>query len=183
MPNKVTPGVVASAGMTQAATHMEESGRLGNAAMNDLDGHCSAHLRAVDTTAASSPENAAEAVLSAPVDLLAFVRACPVRESARVLGLSVGTIHRLLGGYWPRDPRRILMAWSRFKGRESLRATSWFLRRVRGGMVVHAGQCFGARDLAGRDGELIAVARTPDGALIAVALDAPAARFVLVREG
>lgn len=123
-----------------------------------------------------------QARFSLPLDLQAFVRACPVRESARLLGLSVGTIHRLLSGYWPRDPRRILAAWARFKGRDARRATSWFLRRVRHGGVLHAGQRFGARELAGRDGELIAMARTADGGLVAVALDAPAGRFILVRE-
>lgn len=162
---------------------LQSSGRLINSPMNDLDGPCGAHQEPGNTTPASPPENAVQARFSLPLDLQAFVRACPVRESARLLGLSVGTIHRLLSGYWPRDPRRILAAWARFKGRDGQqRATSWFLRRVRSGVVVHARQRFGARDLAGRDGELIAVARMPDGGLVAVALDAPAARFMLVRE-
>lgn len=164
-----------------AALHSRPVDELGNSPMNDLDGPSSACDGHGDTSAASHPSSALEAAFSAPSDLLAFVRACPVRESARLLGLAVGTIHRLLSGYWPHDPRRIQEAWSRYKGREAVRSTSWFLRRVRAGQVVHAGQRFGGRELAGRDGELIAVARTPDGGLLAVALDAPPARFVLAR--
>ena len=152
-----------------------------NSPMNDLDGpraHDQAHG---GTTVASTPTNAPQSPNSAPPDLLQFLQACPVREAVRLLGLAVGTVYRLRGGYWPDDPRRILEAWLRFKGRDGRRSTSWFLRRVRVGHVVHAGQRFGSRELAGRDGELIAMARTPDGGLIAVALDAPTARFVLAR--
>jgi hypothetical protein len=151
--------------------------------MNEMERPGVVDMESGNTCTTPRPGNALETVLSAPADLLAFVRGRPVREAARQLGLALGTIDRLRTGYWPTDARRILAAWSRYKCRDALRDTSWFLRRVRSGMVVHAGHRFGARDLAGRDGELIAVARTPGGELIAVALDAPAARFILVREG
>lgn len=165
------------------AKHPEGPTWLSNSPGNEMERPCGADRTLGDTCLAAHPAKAVAARFSLPQDLQAFLRACPIRESARLLGLSIGTIHRLLGGYWPRDPHRVLTAWGRFKERDGQqRATSWFLRRVRGGVVVHARQRFGARDLAGRDGELIAVARMPDGGLVAVALDAPAARFVLVRE-
>ena len=117
----------------------------------------------------------------APPDLLHFLRESPLGAATRALGMAHGTVHRLRHGYWPSDPRKIMQAWSRYKGRRSIVASSWFIRRVRpGGTVRHAGQDYTAPRLAARTGQMLAVARSSDGGLIAQTLELPAERIPLV---
>jgi len=112
--------------------------------------------------------------------LLEFVRAQAVRDGAAALGLGRGTVHRLCLGYWPSDPRKIMQAWSAYKGRSGVVASSWFLRRVRpGGLVRHAGQDYTGQQLAARTGELLAVARAGGGNLLAQTLELPSERLPL----
>ena len=162
-----------------------ESATLADARRNDLYRASCRDQGSGSTSGTPTPKNASTTRIDqvadsqdVPHELMTFVKACSVTEAAVLLGVARPTIYRLRNGYWPRDDRRLRQAWSRFKGREQ-RATAWFLRRVRGGAVQHAGQRFLARDLAGRDGELVALARASDGGLIGVALDAPSSRFAL----
>lgn len=155
-----------------------------NTSMNDLDRPGSGFSGAVDPLPLLAPRDAPQAAISipaAPADLLDFVHAQSVRESANALRLSLGTIHRLVQGYWPADPRKILQAWSAYKGRAGRIASSWFLRRVRsGGIVCHAGKQWSGQRLATRVGELLAVARAEDGGLLAQTLELPPERLPLV---
>ena len=74
-----------------------------------------------------------------------------------------------------------MQAWSRYKGRRGIVASSWFIRRVRpGGTVRHAGQDYTAPGLAARTGQMLAVARSSDEGLIAQTLELPAERIPLV---
>lgn len=131
------------------------------------------------TWVARRPSGRAYGPKTAPTDLLAFVRAGSVRDASRALGLSLGTTHRLREGYWPDDPRRIMRAWAAYKGGVGRVVSSWFLRRVaEGGCIRHAGRAWGGVGLALRVGELVAVARTPDG-LLAQTLELPAQRLPL----
>lgn len=132
-----------------------------------------------DTSTPSATSTASKAANSPPVDLLGFVLETPTREVVRVLGLSKGTVHNLRSGYWPADARKIMQAWDAYKGRSLQRATSWFVRRVQADGVHHSGKVYASPQLAGRTGELLAVARAADGTLIAQALELPADRFTL----
>lgn len=118
--------------------------------------------------------------LSAPPDLLVFVRSLPVSDAVRALGLAAGTISRLRHGYWPADSRKIVKAWELYRARRGVVASSWFLRRVRpGGVVCHAGRHYTALQLAARTGQLLAVAREAAGGLVAQTLELPAERLPL----
>lgn len=151
-----------------------------NASMNDLDRAASAACGVVSTSASPKGSERSYGPDSMPADLLEFVRGQSVRHAANALRLSLGTVHRLVQGYWPQDPRKIIEAWTAHKGRSGRIASSWFLRRVRaGGMVSHAGQQWTAPGLAIRSGELLAVARGDDGSLLAQTLELPAQRLQL----
>lgn len=151
-----------------------------NVSMNDLDGPASADGSMVSTSDSPGSVNRCYGPDSMPADLQEFVRAQPVRDAAQALRLSLGTVHRLVQGYWPSDPRKIVQAWSAYKGRAGHLASSWFLRRVRsGGLISHAGQQWTAPGLAIRAGELLAVARADDGSLLAQTLGLPAERLAL----
>ena len=111
---------------------------------------------------------------------MVYIRSTPQLEAARTLGLSKGTIHNLARGYWPADSRKLLAAWQRYKGRHSVVASGWFLRKVyAGGQVRHAGHAYTATGLAARTGQLLAVSRSADGGLLAQTLDLPAERISL----
>ena len=160
----------------------QQSNNSKTMAMNDLDRPASRANGAVSTCASPSGSDRSYGPDSMPADLLEFVRAQSVRDAANALRLSLGTVHRLVKGYWPADPRKILQAWTAHKGRAGRIASSWFLRRVRtGGMVSHAGQQWSAPGLATRTGQLLAVARADDGALLAQTLDLPAERLQLAQ--
>lgn len=118
---------------------------------------------------------------SQPPELASFVHLHSSRAVAAALGVGQGTVTRLKGGYWPADPRKIVQAWNAYKGRTVQRATSWFVRRVSADGLHHGGKRYQAAQLAGRAGELMAVARTSDGGLLAQSLELPAERFVLAR--
>lgn len=119
---------------------------------------------------------------SAPANLLAFVRCRPERDAAEELGLSRKQIQRLKGGYWPQEPRKILEAWSAYRGRGGATANRWVLRCVYPDGVVRQGRhVYTAQQLGARVGELVAVARSVDGALIAQPLQPPMERFALER--
>lgn len=135
----------------------------------------------VDTSAATCPAKALIGPLCAPPDLMAFVKVHPVREAAKCLNLSRGTVHNLQKGYWPTDPRKILLGWDAYKGRTVARVTSWFIRRVSADGLRHGGKLYAATQLAGRVGETLAVARVADGVLLAQSLELPAERFTLVK--
>ena len=155
-----------------------------NGSMNDLDSPARADRAMVSTCASAGVENRSYGPDSMPADLREFVQAQAVREAAKALRLSLGTTHRLVQGYWPADPRKIMQAWIAHKGRAGKLASSWFLRRVRsGGLVSHAGQQWTAPGLATRAGELLAVARADDGSLLAQTLDLPAERLALALLG
>ena len=173
------------------------------ALLNHLTGHTSSkdctpaqqqlvrdHLqRLAEAAGVASPQRsagfearyqAASARNSPPAELLAVVRDGSVRQAADALRLSVGLIHQLRAGYWPDDPRRILRAWAAYRGRTARVESSWFLRRVRaGGVVPHAGRRWSGVGLQQHVGELVAVSRMPDGALLAQTLELPAQRLPL----
>lgn len=135
------------------------------------------------TSASAGRKNAPAALQSAPADLLAFVQGQSNAEASRALGLARGTVHRLRHGYWPEDARYIEQAWSVYQARTGRIASNWFLRRVRGESVTHAGQKWSAPGLALRSGQLLAVARGADGSLLAQTLELPAERLHLAVHG
>ena len=149
--------------------------------VDDLDGGSSRSSGAAGISACIEPAKGLYGPVSAPPELLDFLCAQSVRETALALGLARGTVHRLVKGYWPNDPRKIVLAWSAYKGRAAVVASSWFLRRVRlGGVVRHAGGDFSAPRLAARTGQMLAVARDRDGGLVAQTLELPAERMPLI---
>lgn len=152
-------------------------------AMDAFDMDCGPGEASVDTSAATFGFEAASGPISAPADLLAFVKVRPVREAATCLNLSRGTVHNLQKGYWPADPRKIMQGWDAYKGRSVQRATSWFIRRVAPDGLRHGGKLYAAPQLAGRAGELLAVARAANGGLLAQSLELPAERFTLSVKG
>ena len=152
-----------------------------NAPLDTFDAGCGPGNAPGDTCAGVTPVAGLCGPAFAPQDLLDFVRAQSVRDAAQDLGLSRGTVHELRKGYWPADPRKIMQAWNRYKGRRSIVASSWFIRRVRpGGAIRHAGHDYTAPRLAARTGQMLAVARASDGTLIAQTLELPAERLPLV---
>ena len=162
------------------AAATRRAGRPKSPAMNDFDGAVGADRGPVATSAPSSQPKAARGRNSPPPELLAVVHSGSVRQAAGELRLSVGLIHQLRAGYWPDDPRRILKAWAAYRGRTGRVESSWFLRRVRaGGVVPHAGRRWSGVGLQQHVGELVAVARMPDGALLAQTLELPAERLPL----
>ena len=107
-------------------------------------------------------------------------------DSARVISAAV----KKSGSYRPRTPilvwvdtadaRKVAAAWATYRGRTGRVESSWFLRRVRaGGVVLHAGRRWSGVGLQQHVGELVAVARMPDGALLAQTLELPAERLPL----
>jgi hypothetical protein len=151
--------------------------------MNDLAGGTSRSSAPAGTCAYPAIENGLCGLQSAPADLLHFVGALSVADAVRALGLATGTIHRLRHGYWPGDPRKIIKAWDRYKGRHGIVSSSWFIRRVRpGGLVRHAGRDYTATELAARTGQLLAVARDAAGGLLAQTLELPAQRLPLTKK-
>ena len=151
-----------------------------NTSMNDLDTPAGCDRGAVSTSASPAAQNRFYGPQSIPVDLMDFICAQPVRDAAQALRLSPGTVYRLKQGYWPVDPRKIIQGWNAHKGRSGRIASSWFMRRVRtGGLVSHAGKQWTAPGLATRMGELLAVARSVDGSLLAQTLELPAVRLHL----
>lgn len=150
------------------------------AAGNDLEGARSPASGRGGVSACPSASGRLFGPVSAPPDLLHFVRAYSVREAGAALGLAVGTVYRLRQGYWPGDPRKIVDAWSQYKASRALEVSSWFLRRVReSGLVRHAGRDYTAPRLEARTGQLLAVARAADGGLLAQTLELPAERMPL----
>ena len=136
------------------------------------------------TDAAAMAQKRASGPQSAPSDLLEFLGGLSLRDAARSLGLSKGTVSRLREGYWPTDARKLLASWQRYKGRHSVVASGWFLRKVyAGGQVRHAGHAYTAAGLAARTGQLLAVSRSADGGLLAQTLDFPAERLSLTQLG
>lgn len=152
-----------------------------NKRVNQLERGCSPFVDAGGTCASPAPCKRLQGPEFAPADLLLFLRENPIGDVTRALGLAKGTVHRLRHGYWPADPRKIMQAWNRYKGRRSIVASSWFIRRVRpGGAIRHAGHDYTAPRLAARTGQMLAVARASDGTLIAQTLELPAERLPLV---
>ncbi|CAB5646457.1 Uncharacterised protein [Comamonas aquatica] len=150
-----------------------------NASMNDLDGGACAAVAVGSTSASVTVKNAPAGLQSAPADLLAFIHGQSVSDACRALGVAKGTIHRLRHGYWPEDARYIEQAWSAYQARTGRIASNWFLRRVRDGLINHAGQSWTAPGLAIRSGQLLAVARGSNGSLLAQTLELPAERLHL----
>ena len=149
-------------------------------ALNDFDWATGADRVRAGTSAPPRAQNAASGPNLPPADLVAFVRDGSVRDVAHALRLSLGAVHSLRHGYWPGDSRRLERAWSDYKGRAGRIASSWFLRRVRGdGCIPHRGQSWTGVGLAQCVGDLVAVARMPDGALLAQTLALPAQRIPL----
>lgn len=125
--------------------------------------------------------NAPQGRLSAPGDLVSFVRERTTSDVRQALGVGQSTVMRLRAGYWPRDARKLLAAWAAYKGRSAAQQSRWFLRRVQcGGLVQHAGASYSAHGLAARHGETLAVARSSAG-LLAQTLELPSQRFALER--
>lgn len=149
---------------------------------NGLEGGTSPKRGVVSASAHPMASGCLYGPATAPADLLTFLRERSISEVTKSLGIANGTVHRLRHGYWPHDPRKILQAWSRYKGRHGIVESSWFLRRVRqGGLVRHAGQNYTAPRLAARTGQLLAVAREAGGTLVAQTLELPAERLALDR--
>jgi len=158
--------------------------RAGNTPMNDLATGTSPAHGSGGITLRSPPGTRPCGPQSAPPDLLHFVQALPVSSAVRALGLSAGTISRLRHGYWPPDSRKVVKAWGNYKARHGVIASSWFMRRVRaGGVVHHAGRDYTALELAARTGQLLAVARDAGGQLVAQTLELPAERLALTLIG
>ena len=129
-----------------------------------------------------NPEKPSASLTSVPADLQVFVRSLPVRDVARQLGLATGTVGRLRKGYWPADPSKILKAWAAYRGRGGATSKRWVLRCVYAGGLLRQGKyVYTAQQLGARVGELLAVARSVDGALIAQPLQPPMERFALQR--
>ena len=148
--------------------------------VNAFDRGLRADRGSVAISAPPGAKNAASGPNLPPADLLQFVLDGPVRDVARRLRLSLGAVHQLRHGYWPADSRRLMRAWSEYKGRTARVASSWFLRRVRSdGSIAHRGLAWTGMGLAQHVGELVAVARMPDGALLAQTLALPAQRIPL----
>ena len=146
-----------------------------------LGGGCRPSKAVGDTSASVEAKPRLYGPDCAPSDLIHFLRESPIGAATRALGMAHGTVHRLRHGYWPSDPRKIMQAWNRYKGRRSIVASSWFIRRVRpGGAIRHAGHDYTAPRLAARTGQMLAVARASDGTLIAQTLELPAERLPLV---
>lgn len=154
-----------------------------NACRNDLPRGLGASNGVAYATTSPSGFGASEGVVAAPPDLLDFLESVSVGEACQALGLSRRTAHRVRHGYWPTDPRKIMSAWVAYKGRSVRRATSWFVRRVSPDGLRHGGKLYQASQLAGRTGELLAVARAADGELLAQALELPVERFTLAVKG
>ena len=151
----------------------------GNMALSDLERGRSPVEGVGHTFSCPALPNGVNGLQSQPADLAAFVHASSTREVASVLGVGHGTVTRLKQGYWPADSRKIVQAWGEYKGRSAHRATSWFIRRVSTDGVRHGGKWYMASQLAGRAGELLAVARSDDGDLLAQSLELPTERFTL----
>ena len=152
--------------------------------MGDFDSGTRAERALGATSGRPSPSGRPSGPELPPADLLAYVRSTPQLEAARTLGLSKGTIHNLARDYWPTDARKLLASWQRYKGRHSVVASGWFLRKVyAGGQVRHAGHAYTATGLAARTGQLLAVSRSADGGLLAQTLDLPAERLSLTQLG
>ena len=154
-----------------------------NACRNDLPMGVGASNGVAHVMAPPSGFGASEGLVVAPPDLVGFLESVSVGEACQALGLSRRTAHRVRHGYWPTDPRKIMSAWVAYKGRSVQRATSWFVRRVTADGLRHGGKLYQASQLAGRAGELLAVARAADGGLLAQALELPAERFTLSVKG
>lgn len=151
------------------------------ASMDDLDTGSSPAIGLGGTSACTNPVRGFYGPESAPPELMDFLHAQSIRDAAETLGLARGTVHRLAKGYWPSDPRKIIQAWSAYQGRAAVVGSSWFLRRIRaGGVARHAGQDYTAPRLAARTGQLLAVARSSEGGLVAQTLELPAERMPLV---
>ncbi len=165
---------------SEARKQMPTPGRAEPMGMNDFDAGLSDERSQGAPSAPAAASNCASGLNSAPADFMEFVRAGTVSSAASALRLSRGTVHQLRAGYWPDDARRLLKAWSEYKGRTGRIQSSWFLRRVRtGGVVRHAGAEWTGVGLAQRVGELVAVARTSSGELLAQTLEMPAQRLPL----
>lgn len=152
-----------------------------DASMNNLDAGFRPDCVHGHTSAAPGGFDRSCGPVSAPVDLMAFLQGCTVTEAAVALNVSRGTVHRLRSGYWPADCRNLLDVWRAYKGRTVKRSTSWFIRRVHFDGVRHGGKLYRSPYLAGREGELLAVARSVEGDFLAVSLELPTERFLLVR--
>lgn len=155
----------------------------GNASLCDLARGRSRDDVAGNTFSCPTPVEGLYGPKYQPPDLAAFVRSNSNRAVAAVLGVGQGTVTRLKQGYWPADSRKIARAWDAYKGRSVARATSWFIRRVAPDGLRHGGKLYVAPQLAGRAGELLAVARAADGGLLAQSLELPAERFTLSLKG
>lgn len=175
----------AKAAMDAFDAQVESLGRLptGNACGNDLPTGAGALSGVSNVMTPASGFDAPEGLVAAPPDLLGFLDSVSIGEACQALGLSRRTAHRVRHGYWPADPRKIMQAWGEYKGRSVRRATSWFIRRVTDAGLRHGGRLYQAPQLAGRVGELLAVARVTDAGLLAHAIELPFERFILLVKG
>lgn len=162
----------------QAKNH--SSVRIKTPKKNDFDKGLSVDRDEVATSIPAQTKKPVSGLKSPPADLMRFVQEGSVRDVAASLRLSLGAVHQLRHGYWPEDSRRLLRAWSEYKGRTGRVASSWFLRRVRSdGCIAHRGQVWTGIGLGQCVGALVAVACMPDGALLAQTLTLPAQRMPL----
>lgn len=173
----------ATAAMDAFDAQVESLGPLpaGNASLCDLERGRSRVDGVGNTFSCPAPSDGLYGPKSQPPELASFVRSHSSRAVAAALGVGQGTVTRLRGGYWPADPRKIVQAWNAYKGQTVKRSTSWFLRRVSADGVRHGGKFYSSPYLAGREGELIAVARSAEGDFLAVSLELPTERFLLGR--
>ncbi len=156
----------------------------GNAAGDDLDRGSRCFHGGGGALASGKPKKPACASLQSPPELIEFARSKSVRDVAKDLGVARSTVHRLRHGYWPNDTRKLVSAWQNYKGRVAVLISSWFLRRVQVDYAIkHGKHCYTADCLRLRAGELIAVAKAPDGGLVAQTLELPLMRFHLHRIG
>ena len=149
---------------------------------NELEQGCGHFRECGGAVASAGVDSGSSGLQLVPSELVEFIRSGSVRDVVRALHLGIGTVHRLRTGYWPTDPRRLLNAWSAYKGRTGTTATRWVLRCVYPGGVVRQGRhVYTAQQLGMRVGELVAVARSVDGGLIVQPLELPLQRFALSR--
>ena len=152
-----------------------------DAALPVLPRPTGAERRSGGATPAPRPSNRSKGLKSAPAELLCFVRSESPSVAARKLGVSRRTVNRIAAGYWPSNDAELLRAWAVCEGVAAGRKTRWFLRKVHpGGLVRHSPLVYTGHGLDARVGELVAVARTEGGGLVAQTLEQPVVRLQLV---
>ncbi len=161
---------------------MEEPAAIGNAQGNDLHTGSGPQSQWAAASGPSPLKKRLAGPKSAPPGLLDFLAQVSVSEAAEALGVSRKQVHRLRGGYWPADARKVVASWEAYRGRSAVVASSWFLRRVQNDALVrHGAHVYTGHRLGEHAGRLLALARTAEGQLVAQTLGGQQRMLVLDR--